>query len=108
MRLLFLVTLLMTFVAAGVGNSAFAAVADIECNHHQVEHDHSADSASEPCDIQQNQGSCDDCCCAYVHVMTLIHIDKTAFNLPKQVNSLTPSVSYKSADLSALRRPPRL
>lgn len=40
--------------------------------------------------------------------MTLIHIDKTAFNLPKQVNSLTPSASYKSADLSALRRPPRL
>ena len=108
MRLLFLVTLLMTFVAAGVGNSAFSAVADIECNHHQTEHDHSEDLASEPCDVQQSQGSCDDCCCAHVHVMTVIQLDKIGFIPPKQVNSLAPPASYKSADLSALRSPPRL
>ena len=108
MHLLFLITLLMTFVAAGVGNSAFSAVADIECNHHQTEHDHSEDLVSELCDVQKSQGSCDDCCCAHVHVMTVIQLDEMSFVPSKHVNSLALPASYKSADLSALRSPPRL
>ena len=85
---------------------AHASAPDHTCAHHQMDQDDSVDN--EPCHSEQDQSQCDDCCCIHSHVMaTTVTPTKTALNVNKQ-NVIATVVDHYSADLSSLKRPPRL
>lgn len=109
MRVFVLLALLFTFAVGGYSNSAYSAVPDLECTHHQVEHDHSADTQKDPCQSEQNEEQCNDCCCVHSHSMTATPIPVSAPSYyMRHQDAAAHSDSYRSAELSGLRRPPRL
>ena len=106
MRVLILIALLFTFTAGGFADIAHAAAPDHACVHHQMDQDNSANK--EPCHSEQEQSQCDDCCCAHSHSMATFNTPvKTPLSVNKQYIASLADHHY-SADLSGLRRPPRL
>ena len=108
MRVFVLLALLFAFTVGGYSNSAYSAVPDLECTHHQMEHNQNTDTQKEPCHSEQDQEQCDDCCCVHSHSMTITPIPVSAPSYVKHQDVVTHSDSYRSAELSGLRRPPRL
>ena len=85
---------------------AHAAAPDHACAHHQLDHDDNVDN--EPCHSEQDQSQCDDCCCVHFHSMaTSVTPIKTPPTI-RQRNIIVSLDDYYSADLSGLKRPPRL
>lgn len=106
MRVLILVALFFAFTAGSFADIAHAASPDHACTHHQMDQDNSADN--EPCHSEQDQSQCDDCCCIHSHSMaTSITPAKTSLDTKKQ-NIIASLDDYYSAELSGLKRPPRL
>lgn len=89
---------------------AHASAPDHTFGNYQMDQDNSVDN--EPCHSEQDQShdenACDDCCCVHSHVMaTSVTPTKTALNVNQQ-NVIATVVDHYSADLSGLKRPPRL
>ena len=106
MRILILIALLFSFTAGGFADMAHASAPDHTCAHHQMDQDDSVDN--EPCHSEQDQSQCDDCCCIHSHSMaTSVAPAKMALNVSKQ-NVIASAEHHYSAELSGLKRPPRL
>ncbi len=110
MRILILIALLFAFTAGGFVDVAHAFALDNARAHHQVEQGDIADN--EHCHSKQDQNNdqniCDDCCCAHSHsVATSPLSTRTDFNLGKH-HIIASANHHESADLSGLKRPPRL
>lgn len=101
------------FVVGGFSDLAHAYVADHACDHYQMEQHNKTDS--EPChseqsqnkDENQEQGSCNDCCCVHSQTITTFN---APLKTPMNVNVpfiLVSSDNHNSFKHSALRRPPR-
>lgn len=106
MRIFILIALLFAFTAGGFADMAHASAPDHTCVHHQMDQDNNVDN--EPCHSEQDHGQCDNCCCMHSHLMaassTLI---KTALNIEGQ-NIIASADDHYSAELSGIKRPPRL
>ncbi len=110
MRIFILITLLFAFTAGGFADMAHASAPDHACVHHQMDQDNSVDNES--CHSEQDQShdenACDDCCCVHSHSMaTSATSTKTALDMSKQ-NIIASTGNHYSAELSGLKRPPRL
>lgn len=89
---------------------AYASAADHACVHHQMDQDDNLDN--EPCHSEQDQShdnnACDDCCCVHSHSMaTSATPTQTALDVSKQ-NIIASTEHHYSAELSGLKRPPRI
>ena len=110
MRILILIALLFAFTAGGFADMAHASAPDHTCAHHQMNQDDSVDNES--CHSEQDQNhdenACDDCCCVHSHSMvTSVAPTKTALDVSKQ-NIIASTEHHYSAELSGLKRPPRI
>ena len=106
MRVLILIALLFAFTAGSFVDMAHASAGDHACAHHQMDHDDNADN--EPCHSEGDQSQCDDCCCVHSHSMaTSVTPSKTPLAM-KQRNIIASLDDHYSAELSGLKRPPRL
>ena len=110
MRILILITLLFAFTAGGFADMAHASAPGHTCAHHQMDQDDSV--GNEPCHSEKDQShdenACDDCCCAHSHsIATSATPTKTALDVSKQ-NIIASTEHHYSAELSGLKRPPRL
>ena len=106
MRVLILIALLFAFTAGSFADMAHAAAPDHTCAHHQMDQDDSADN--EPCHSEQDQSQCDDCCCVHSHSMATSVTQTKTPHATKQQNIIASLDSHYSAELSGLKRPPRL
>ena len=106
MRVLILIALLFAFTAGSYADMAHAAAPDHDCAHHQLDHDDNADN--EPCHSEQDQSQCDDCCCVHSHSMATSVIPTKTPLTTKQRNIIASLDDHYSAELSGLKRPPRL
>lgn len=108
MRILILIACLFSFTAGGFADMAHAAAPDHVCVHHQMDQDNDNNADAEPCHSEQGQAQCDDCCCVHSHSMaTTITPAKTSLGVYKQIIIVSADDHY-SAELSGLKRPPRL
>lgn len=109
MRILILIACLFAFTAGSFADMAHAAAPDHVCAHHQMNQDNNNNSVdAEPCHSEQDQSQCDDCCCVHSHsVATVITPTKTSLGVYKQI-IIVSADGYYSAELSGLKRPPRL
>lgn len=106
MRIMILIALLFAFIAGAGPDMAHASVSDHACAHHQTAESDNADS--DICQPEHNQGQCYDCCCLHSHSMANSIIStKSAPKLNRQNIFAFISDPY-SAELSGLKRPPRL
>ena len=110
MRFLVVIILLASFSVGSIADMAHAAALDHVCVHHQMNQDDSANK--EPCHSEQDQShdenGCDDCCCAHSHSMATSNAPvKTPLTVNRQYIAALADHHY-SAELSGLRRPPRL
>lgn len=106
MRILILIALLFAFSAGSYVDMSHAHAADHTCAHHQMDHDDHVDN--EPCHSEQDQSQCDDCCCVHSHSMaTSVTPTKTPLSA-KERNIIASLDSHYSAELSGLKRPPRI
>ena len=99
------------FLALAVGNSidvAHAATPDHQCAHHQVEHNDHVDDEDCHSHTKNDQSQCDDCCCVHSHSMAISIISNQTPLATKQQNIIVSLKDHYSADLSGLKRPPRL
>ena len=106
MRILFLITLLFTFVVGSFPDTAHAVLESHTCTHQQMDQENNA--ASETCHSEQDEGQCEDCCCVHSHSM----VTPNAYvNAPVRISKKNTIVSLNNnyfTTLSGLRRPPRL
>lgn len=106
MRILILIALLFAFTAGSYVDMAHAHAADHTCEHHQMDHDDHVDN--EPCHSEGDQNQCDDCCCVHSHSMATSVTPTKTPHATKQQNIIASLDGYYSAELSGLKRPPRL
>ena len=106
MRILILIALLFAFTAGSYIDIAHASGGDSMCTYHQNDRDVSTDG--EPCHSEQEQNQCEDCCCVHSHSMTIfVTPSKTPIGTRKH-HIIASLDLYDSAELSRLKRPPRL
>ena len=106
MRILILIALLFAFTAGSFADMAHASAQEHACAHHQVDQNDNKDN--EPCHSEQDQSQCEDCCCIHFHSMaTSVIQTKTPPNV-RQQHIIVSLGNFNSADLSGLKRPPRL
>lgn len=106
MRFVILIALLFTFAAGSYVDMAHASAGDHTCTHHQMDHDDHA--KNEPCHSEGDQSQCDDCCCVHSHSMATSVTPTKIPHATKQQNIIASLDGYYSAELSGLKRPPRL
>lgn len=106
MRYLILIALMFAFTIGGLSDMAHASASDHTCVHHQIDQDDSVDN--EPCHSEQDQSQCEDCCCIHSHVIATSGTSaKIAINVNNE-NITALADRHYSAELSSLKRPPRL
>ena len=110
MRTLILIALLFAFTTGINANMANASVGDHMHASNQMNYGDNLDN--EPCHIEKDhshdESGCYGCCCIHSHAMVAsVTPTKNLFSI-KQKNIITSLDSYYSADLSGLKRPPRL
>lgn len=106
MRIFILIALLFAFTAGSYVDMAHASAEDHLCAHHQVDHDDHVDN--EPCHSGDEQSQCDDCCCVHSHSMATSVTPTKTPHATKQQNIIVALDSHYSAELSGLKRPPRI
>ena len=110
MRFVILIALLFVFTVGSYADMTHASAGDHSCVHHQMDHDDNADN--EPCYSEQDQShdenGCDDCCCVHSHSMATSVTPAKIPHATKQQNIIASLDGYYSAELSGLKRPPRL
>ena len=106
MRTLVLIALLFAFTAGSYVDMVHASAKDHASAHHHIDQEDAADN--EPCHSEQDQSQCDDCCCVHSHsIATSVTPTKTP-PATKQRNIIASLDDRYSAELSGLKRPPRL
>lgn len=101
---------ILSLLVVGLSETVHATMPDHACSHHQMDHDDHADN--EPChseyDQSHDENGCDDCCCVHSHSMAAFNLPlNTPISVQKQ-NIIASVDNHYSAELSGLRRPPRL
>ncbi len=108
MRVFLFIALLFTFsFGASIGVANAAASSDHLCVEHQDQEAGNAQIQADSTD--QEQGQCDDCCCCFhTHSIAMIPVMGKAQLSLKSENVIALQDKLSSAELSGLKRPPRL